>query len=88
MLDAAHKEMNPEKRARMYDEVQQFICDEAPWAFTYSVSFYNVWQPYVRGYKPHPMWQNEVRETWLDRVRRDHGKEALLAPARSLPRDP
>ncbi|NOU26571.1 MAG: ABC transporter substrate-binding protein [Polyangiaceae bacterium] len=98
MLDAAHKEMDGPKRAGMYDTIQQFICDEAPWAFTYSVSFYNVWQPYVRGYKPHPMWQNEVRETWLDRPgtgrgaqasgRMGHGKEALLAPARSLPRDP
>ncbi len=28
------------------------------------------WQPYVRGYRPHPVWSEDYRNVWLDLPRR------------------
>jgi ABC-type transport system substrate-binding protein len=87
-MDAARRETDEAARARMYDEIQQIICDDAPWAFTYAVRFYNQRQPYVRNYVPSPMWINDVRQAWLDNNGSSRsGKSALLSPARTLPKD-
>jgi ABC-type transport system substrate-binding protein len=86
-MDRAKQEVDESTRAALYDSIQQDICNDAPWAFTYSVKFYNLRQGYVRNYKPHPLWINDVRTTWLDRASTNHAKSALLAPARTLARD-
>ncbi len=44
------------------------VCDEAPWAFTFSYHFLDVRQPYVRGFAPHPVWPLDVRPAWIDRA--------------------
>lgn len=87
LLDAGRKELNPERRVSLYDQASELICSDAPWAFTYAVRFFNVRQPYVRGYEPHPFWAYNVGKAWLDRGKAEQGKRALLSPARTLPRD-
>ncbi len=67
LLEAAHKELDPKTRTAMYDEANATVCDEAPWAFTHGARWYVVWQPYVRGYKMHPILNQHVAEVWLDR---------------------
>ena len=87
LLDSGRRELVPEKRASLYDQASELICDEAPWAFTYAVRFFNLRQPYVRGYEPHPFWAFKVGRAWLDRGSMEQGKRALLSPARTLPRE-
>lgn len=88
LIDAAHGELNPAARKGLYDRALRLLCDDAPWAFTYSVRFYNLRQPYVRGYHSHPMWTYELTRTWLDRSSsNESSRSALFAPARVLPRE-
>jgi ABC-type transport system substrate-binding protein len=68
LLDRARRELDPAERKRLYAEATRIVCDDAPWAFTYSVRFYDVHQPYVRGYRIHPVWQQDVARTWIDRA--------------------
>jgi ABC-type transport system substrate-binding protein len=67
LLESAHRELDPKTRTAMYDEANATICDEAPWAFTHGARWYVVWQPYVRGYKMHPILNQHVADVWLDR---------------------
>jgi ABC-type transport system substrate-binding protein len=67
LLDRAKRELDPAARQRLYDEAQEIVCDEAPWAFTYYYRWYDAHQPYVRGYKPHSVWTHHVSFSWLDR---------------------
>jgi ABC-type transport system substrate-binding protein len=84
-MDAAHRELNAKKRATMYDEIQQRICDDAPWAFTFSVRFANVRNPRLRGYPEQSPHIFNVTSSWLDQEpRRSFGM--LLHPARTLSR--
>jgi ABC-type transport system substrate-binding protein len=86
-MESARRETDAFARAKRYDQIQEHICSDAPWAFTYAVKFFNLRQGYVRNYRPHPLWGNDVREAWLDQGKpvRDSGA-ALLAPARTLRR--
>ena len=61
---------SPEERAAIYREASQIIVADAPWAFVMSQSQYEAWQPYVRGYRYHPVWSNMYRDVWLDLPRR------------------
>ncbi len=69
VLARAHGEADPAARQRMYEEADRILVDDAPRAFTFSYRFYDVRQPYVRGFRVHPVWQNAVGATWLDRAR-------------------
>jgi ABC-type transport system substrate-binding protein len=84
-MDAAHRELNVEKRATMYDQIQQRICDDAPWAFTFSVRFANVRNPRLRAYPEHSPHIFNVTSSWLDTApKQTFGM--LLHPARTLSR--
>jgi ABC-type transport system substrate-binding protein len=63
----ARRESAPERRRDLYREANQILCDEAPWAFAYAYHFFDVRQPYVRGFKPHSVWTLDVSRVWLDR---------------------
>jgi ABC-type transport system substrate-binding protein len=68
LLDRAKREEDEGERTRLYAEVERILCDEAPWAFEYSVRFYQVRQPYVRGRATHAVWTTDVLPLWLDRA--------------------
>jgi ABC-type transport system substrate-binding protein len=76
-LVRARRERDPRERARLYEDAERTICDDAPWAFEYAYRFFQVHQPYVRGLRVHPVWTNDVIDVWLDRDRdrlvRDEG---------------
>jgi ABC-type transport system substrate-binding protein len=65
---AAHLELDPARRRAMYRQINGILCDEAPWAFTFSFHFYSVHQGYVRGYRPHPVWPLDLGGVWVDRA--------------------
>jgi ABC-type transport system substrate-binding protein len=84
LLDEARRELDPPKRLKLYDEAQTILCDDAPWAIDVFYHWYSVRQPYVRAWRPHPMWVHELSRTWLDRP---PGRDARQALFPSDPRD-
>jgi ABC-type transport system substrate-binding protein len=67
LIARAHLEMEPAKRRSLYREANAILCDDAPWAFTFGYHLYDVRQPYVHGFVPHPVWPLDVSGVWLDR---------------------
>jgi ABC-type transport system substrate-binding protein len=78
LLEKGRHELDPEKRQLIYDRAAEIVCDDAPWAFTYFFHFYEVRQPYLRGYKPHRAFNYNVRRSFLDRA-------AQIAQVRTAP---
>ena len=70
ILDRARAEVDHEVRLALYAEANEILAEEAPWAFLYYPVDMFAWQPYVKGFRPHPVWLNEYRNVWLDLPRR------------------
>lgn len=76
LLSSARGEMDQTKRSSMYREADSIVCADAPWAPVFSYRFFAVHQPYVRGYHPNVVWNEDVREVWLDRAGQELEKHA------------
>ena len=70
LLDRARVETDRDRRMALYAEASRMIVEDAPWAFVFSNTVTDVWQPYVRGYHVHPVWRPFYRDVWLDLPRR------------------
>jgi peptide/nickel transport system substrate-binding protein len=70
LLDRAKIEPDREARERMYVEAQRMIVADAPWAFMWNDLALEAWQPYVRGYRPSPVFSMDYRDVWLDLPKR------------------
>lgn len=68
LVARAHRELDPARRRDLYREADSILCDEAPWAFTYSYHRLYLRQPYVRELTSHPVWPLEATRTWIDRT--------------------
>lgn len=66
ILDAARGEGDRAKRAALYRRAEKILYDEAPWIWGYHQVFNEVVQPYVRDYRPHPVWVRDYTSAWLD----------------------
>lgn len=66
ILDRARPETNREKRLALYAQANAILAKDAPWAFLFYPVDMFAWQPYVKGFRPHPVWLNEYRHVWLD----------------------
>ena len=66
ILDRARPESDRETRLALYAEANAILAEDAPWAFLYYPVDMFAWQPYVKGFRPHPVWLNEYRHVWLD----------------------
>lgn len=85
LVDDAKRAIDPGRKKELVARAVAKVLDDAPFAFAYSVRFYEVHQPYVRGVRPHPVWARNVSFVWLDR--KDEGRKAgLLAPMGGLAR--
>ncbi|MBZ0115994.1 MAG: hypothetical protein K8H88_03290, partial [Sandaracinaceae bacterium] len=83
LLDRARVERDPERRMAMYREASRILVDDAPWAFVWSDLAMEMWQPYVRDYRPHPVWDYFYRDLWLDLPRH---RVAAIDPRHPLSR--
>ncbi len=82
LLDEARVERDRARRLAMYRQASRMIVDDAPWAFVFANLKMEMWQPYVRNYRPHPVWSNFYRDVWLDLPReRFAWGPALRGPA-------
>lgn len=66
LLDEAAVELDPERRAALYRRAERILYDDVPWIWNYHQVFTEVSQPYVRGYRLHPIWLRDVTTAWLD----------------------
>jgi len=66
LLDAARAEPDVAKRAAMYQRADRILHDDAPWIWGYHQAMFEVTQPYVRDYQPHPVWIRDYTGVWLD----------------------
>ncbi len=80
MLDDAHGEPDAQRRRERYRDAVRRIVDQAPWAFVLTDLKLYAWQPYVRGYVPHPVWDQMYRDVWLDLPRRRSTLAFLRGP--------
>ncbi len=76
LLDKALGETDTAKRMAMYREASNVLAHDAPWAYLFYPIDSNAWQPYVKGFRPHPVWNHEYRAIWLDLPRRRVSAEA------------
>lgn len=70
LLDRARAETDRERRREMYRQASDIVAHDAPWAFIFCDTKMEMWQPYVRNYRPHPVWSEDYRNVWLDLPRR------------------
>jgi ABC-type transport system substrate-binding protein len=66
LLDRARAEVDRDARRQMYAEAARIVAEDAPWAFVFVPIQLELWQPYVKGYRPHPVWSQDYRQVWLD----------------------
>jgi peptide/nickel transport system substrate-binding protein len=78
LLDRALVERDPQKRVEMYRQANDFVADQAPWAIYCSTQGSQAWQPYVKGYRPHPVYEMGIDEVWLDLPRRRVAQRSTL----------
>jgi ABC-type transport system substrate-binding protein len=71
LVARAHREFDETQRRTLYREAGAILCDEAPWAFTFSYHFFIERQPYVRGPLLHPVWYIDATRVWIDRSDRE-----------------
>ncbi len=67
LLTDASRELDATKRARLFERAEEIIREEVPWVPTHAPQLFEIWQPYVRGYKPHPIVPQRFRNVWLDK---------------------
>lgn len=84
VLDAARVERDSARRTAMYREASRILVDDAPWAWVMSNTKYEAWQPYVRNFRPHPVWDEMYRDVWLDLPRRRVARQLERAGASSF----
>jgi ABC-type transport system substrate-binding protein len=83
ILDRARPETDREKRLALYAEANAILADDAPWAFLFYPVDMFAWQPYVKGFRAHPVWLNEYRHVWLD-LPRKRVSQSIYGEAGSL----
>lgn len=85
LLDDAAREMQSDRRAQHFARAEEIIRDEAPWVPTHSPLLFELWQPYLRGYVPHPILPQRFRHVWIDeQARHLSEKRSALGPASVL----
>ncbi|HEX5658544.1 MAG TPA: ABC transporter substrate-binding protein [Polyangiales bacterium] len=78
-------ERDKDKRRALYREANDRVAELAPWAFFCNTAAAQAWQPYVRGYKPHPINWVDISDTWLD-LPRKRIAALLREPAQQIAR--
>jgi ABC-type transport system substrate-binding protein len=89
LLRRARRTTDAAERAALYRKAEDRVLEEAAWAVTYSYRFFELWQPYVHGYRPHPVLSYYVRNAYLDREQQRrvaHGGSFCRSPFAALKR--
>lgn len=66
LLEEAATEPDRVRRKALYDEAQALISQDAPYAVEYHSTTQSVTQPYVKGFRIHPVYTRDITRAWLD----------------------
>jgi ABC-type transport system substrate-binding protein len=66
VLQRARRSNDEGARRSLYRRAEEIVAEEAPWATAYASRFFELWQPYVHGYRPHSVRSQNVGRMWLD----------------------
>jgi hypothetical protein len=69
MLIAQRRELDPEKRKRIVDDIQRYLADKAYYVYVPLGLAYHIHQPYLKGFAPkigHTM-VHRVIAAWIDK---------------------
>jgi ABC-type transport system substrate-binding protein len=66
LLAEARRSTDAARRASLYRAAEDIVLAEAPWAVTYAFRFFELWQPYFHGYRPHPILVQNLRGAYFD----------------------
>lgn len=66
LLEEARKEPSQERRITLYHQAETIVLEDAPWAVLYSKRWFELWHPYLRGYRIHPARSEDLAFTWID----------------------
>ncbi|MBI5513637.1 MAG: ABC transporter substrate-binding protein [Deltaproteobacteria bacterium] len=89
LLDRAKTEGDRARRVALYQQAEDVLLRDAPWAYLYTTLELNVVQPYVRNFVPHPVWNYYVGDVWMDLPLRrwtqtQNSRARALGPAYAL----
>jgi ABC-type transport system substrate-binding protein len=70
LLERAIVERDTTARTAMYHQANDMVSDLAPWAIYANTQALQAWQPYVKGFRPHPIHWLQVNDVWLDLPRK------------------
>jgi ABC-type transport system substrate-binding protein len=80
LLDSARRETDLGKRLALYGQAETMVLEDAPWAPVYTKRWYELWQPYVHGYRVHPALSEHIGVAWLDTEERARALARISAP--------
>ncbi|PQV64665.1 peptide/nickel transport system substrate-binding protein [Abditibacterium utsteinense] len=66
LLDRAGIETKRAKRLALYQDAEKLIVADAPWVFLHHTERYVVRQPWVKGFRLHPMWSATYENVAVD----------------------
>lgn len=66
LLERARRSTDDAERKRLYRRAEEIVAEEAPWLVTYQTRFWEMTQPYVHGYRTHPVLTRYMRNVWMD----------------------
>jgi ABC-type transport system substrate-binding protein len=66
LLVQARRSTDAARRSSIYREAEDIVLAEAPWAVSYAFRFFELWQPYFHGYRPHPIVTQNLRGAYFD----------------------
>ncbi len=66
LVDAGRVEPDAARRIAIYQQAEQILLRDAPWAFIYNAVELTAVQPYVKDWSLHPVWNYYPGDLWLD----------------------
>jgi ABC-type transport system substrate-binding protein len=86
LVDRARRISDRNERLGLFRKMEAIVADQVPWATSYSYSYFELWQPYMHGYRPHAVKPQVMRDAWLDLESRKRGLATLGSRLFSRPR--
>jgi ABC-type transport system substrate-binding protein len=66
LLDRAHDERDPKRRAAMYSQADRIVCEDAVWMLSYTPKRFELTQPWVHDYVASPASDRNFKSVWID----------------------
>jgi ABC-type transport system substrate-binding protein len=80
LLESARKETDSTRRLDLYRKAEDMVLDDAPWAVLYTKRWFELWHPYLRGYRPNPSRSEALSFAWIDPDARAAARAQRWAP--------